>query len=151
MVQRNLNIENARIGFRNFSGAEGPYNKAGERSFAVFLDPEQAEQFSAEGWNVKYPKPREMQNDEEDTRNPHIPVSVEFRNFPPKVILIAGDRTTPLQEEEVGMLDWSEIENVDLVLRPYNWAVNGQSGVKAYLKAIYVTIVTDAFSNKYGI
>lgn len=151
MAQQQLNIESARIGFRNFAGVEGPFNKAGERSFAIFLDEQQAADLTAQGWNVKYPKERQLPEGQEDNRNPHLPVSVGFEFYPPKVILIAGDKTTPLQEEEVGMLDWAEITNVDVVIRPYNWTVNGNSGIKAYLKAIYVTIETDAFSNKYGI
>lgn len=148
---KQLNLEGAQIGFKNFSGAEGPYNKAGERSFAVFLDEELAHNLKADGWNVKHPKEREFEEGQEDTRQPHLAVSVAFNMYPPKVVLIAGDNTTVLGEGELDILDWAEIKTVDLVLRPYHWSVNGQSGIKAYLKAIYVTIETDAFSNKYGI
>lgn len=148
---KQLNIEGAQIGFKNFSGAEGPYNKAGERSFAVFLDDELASNLLADGWNVKYPKEREFEEGQEDTRQPHLAVSVAFNMYPPKIVMIAGENVTVLGEEELDILDWAEIKNVDLVLRPYHWAVNGQTGIKAYLKAIYVTIETDAFSAKYGI
>lgn len=151
MVQKQLTIENAAIGFKNFAGVEGPYNKAGERSFAVFLNDEQASQLMSEGWNVKYPKERDFGPGEEDNRNPHLAVSLTFDNYPAKVILVAGENVTPLAGDSVGMLDWAEITNVDLVIRPYNWTVNGNSGVKAYVKALYVTIETDAFSSKYGV
>lgn len=145
-----LSIEGARIGFKNFAGAEGPYNKEGERSFAIFLDDELAHQLLADGWNVKFPKDRDFDG-EEDTRQAHLAVSLTFNMFPPKIVLLNGTNVTVLGEEEVGMLDWAEITDVDVVVRPYNWTVNGNSGVKAYLKAIYVTIQTDAFASKYGI
>ena len=32
-----VTIKNARIGFRNFEGAEGKYNPAGNRNFCIFL------------------------------------------------------------------------------------------------------------------
>ena len=150
-MAKQLNIAGARIGFKNFTGLEGAYNKEGERSFAVFLDDELAETLSADGWNVKYPKPREISGDEEDTRQPYLAVEVAFGKFPPKIVTITNDIPKVLSEEEVNTLDWLEIENVDLVINPYHWSVNGNSGVKAYLKAIYATIESDMFSQKYGI
>lgn len=150
-MAKQLNIAGARIGFKNFTGLEGPYNKEGERSFAVFLDEELAETLLADGWNVKLPKLREFASDEEDTRKPHLAVEVAFGKFPPKIVTITNDIPKVLSEEEVNTLDWLEIENVDLVINPYHWSVNGNSGVKAYLKAIYATIESDMFSQKYGI
>ena len=150
-MAKQLNIAGARIGFKNFTGLEGAYNKEGERSFAVFLDDELAERLLEDGWNVKFPKPRELTSDEEDTRQPHLAVEVAFGKFPPKIVTITNDIPKVLSEEEVSTLDWLEIENVDLVINPYHWSVNGNSGVKAYLKAIYLTIESDMFSQKYGI
>ena len=37
-VKNNIVIENARIGFRNFSGKEGQFNPAGRRNFCVFIE-----------------------------------------------------------------------------------------------------------------
>ena len=150
-MAKQLNIAGARIGFKNFTGLEGPYNKEGERSFAVFLDEELAETLLADGWNVKLPRLRELASDEEDTRQPHLAVEVAFGKFPPKIVTITNDIPKVLSEEEVNTLDWLQIENVDLVINPYHWSVNGNSGVKAYLKAIYATIESDMFSQKYGI
>lgn len=146
-----INIENATIGFKNFEGREGPYNKAGEMDFAVFLDEKMALDLFEEGWNVKWPRERDSIDPDEDTRSPHLSVSVSFDNYPANVILVSNDTLTKLGEDEVSMLDWAELENVDLVIRPYTWEVNGKSGVKAYLKAGYFTIVTDVFAEKYGL
>lgn len=146
-----VSLEGVRIGFRNFSGKEGPYNKQGERSFAVFLDHELAKQMHDDGWNIKFPKENESIDPEEDTRNPYLQVSVGFDYYPANVFVISNNVPTKLDEAEVGMLDWAEIENVDLVLRPYEWSVNKNSGIKAYLKAGYFTIVSDRFAAKYGL
>lgn len=146
-----VNIENARIGFKNFEGREGMYNKKGERSFAVFLDQETAEELDAKGWNIKFPKERDDINSEEDTRTPYLIVSVGFDFYPANVFLISNGKPTKISEEEVSMLDWAEIENIDLVIRPYEWSVNRSSGIKAYLKSGYFTIATDVFAEKYGI
>jgi len=148
-----MNLEDVRIGFRNFSGAEGQYNKAGDRNFVVFLDEKKAKELEAQGWNIKWPKDRDDIDSVEDTRQPYLPVSVAFGAYPAKVVLINGDDgpATKLDESSVGMLDWADIKRVDLVVRPYNWTVNGNSGVKAYTKALYVTINEDEFAEKYGI
>lgn len=145
-------LENVRIGFRNFEGREGQYNKSGDRSFAVFLDRATAEQMADEGWNVKFPKENVNVIDPDlEPRDAYLQVSVGFNVYPANVILVSNGKTTRLSEQEVQMLDWAEIENVDLVLRPYEWSVNKNSGIKAYLKSGYFTIVTDPFAAKYNL
>lgn len=146
MVKNNIVIEGARIGFRNFSGKEGQYNPAGRRNFCVFLDDKVlAEQLLKDGWNVRTLRPRE----EGDEEQPYLQVAVNYENIPPKIVLITDHGKTNLEESEVGMLDWADIKNVDLIIRPYNWDVNGKQGVKAYAKSLYVTIEEDEFESKY--
>ena len=154
-VTNKIAIENARIGFRNFSGKEGRFNPAGKRNFCVFLekeykghrvpDEELASTLENDGWNVRYLNPRE----DGDPRQPYLQVAVKYDNIPPKIVLITSHGKNLLGEDEVSMLDWADIANVDLIISPYNYNVNGKEGVKAYLKNMYVTIEEDEFESKY--
>lgn len=141
----NISVGNAKIIFRNFAGKENKFNPKGKRNFCLLLDEEYANSLKEEGWNVKYLNPK----DPDDLPQPYIQVSVTFDNFPPNIWLIAGGKKTKLDEETVSSLDYAEIENVDLIVRPYTWEVNGKGGIKAYLKNMYVTIVENEFEKKY--
>lgn len=141
----NITVENARIIFRNFAGKESKFNAKGKRNFCLVIDNEEAEQLKEEGWNIKYLKPR----DPDEEPQAYVQVSVEYGNFPPNIWLIAGNKKTKLDEETVASLDYAEIENIDLIIRPYTWEVNGKGGIKAYVKNMYVTIVENEFEKKY--
>lgn len=152
----NVTVEDARIFFKNFSGREGQYNEAGARNFGCALPADVAEIMQKDGWNIKLSKVRE----EGDVPEPWIPIAVSFKNRPPRVVVIArkynpntGEfeqvRTT-LSEDLVGMLDYADMEKVDLMINPYVYNYNGRSGIKAYLQSIYVTIRMDALEEKYA-
>lgn len=145
MVTGNLTIEDARVVFRNFSGEEQKYNRAGDRNFCVLLDPDLASVLKNDGWAVKFLKPR----DEEESPQAYLQVKVSFGNIPPRIVLVTSRNKKELSEEDVGLLDWAELSHVDLIIRPYNWNVNGKSGIKAYLKTGYFTIVEDEFAARY--
>jgi len=145
-------MENVRIIFRNFQGKEGPYNKAGDRNFGVILPEDVAQAMEQDGWNVKRLKPSEEEKDQGiEEGPPWLSVSVNFeKGKPPKVMLVTERGRTALDETTVETLDWADITNVDLIVRPYSWEVNGNTGIKAYLSSMYVTIEEDALERKYA-
>ena len=143
---RNVTIENARIIFRNFAGREGQYNREGDRNFSVLLDEKTAAAMAEDGWNVKHLKPRE----EGDEPQAYLQVSVNFKGRPPRVVMITSRGRTTLKEDDVEVLDWADIRSSDMIIRPYDWAVNGKTGVKGYLQSIFVTIEEDELELKYA-
>lgn len=149
MAQKNDNtvlMEDVRIIFRNFAGKEGRYNREGDRNFAVLLDPDIAEAMLKDGWNVKYLKPR----DEEEEPQAYLQVSVNYKGRPPRIVMVTSRGRTNLSEDEVELLDWADIVTTDLIVRPYEWAVNGATGIKAYAQSVFVTIQEDALELKYA-
>ena len=143
---RQILIEDARIVFRNFAGVEGPFNRKGDRNFAVILDDDIAELLSADGWNVKTLAPRE----EGDTPTPYLPVAVKYEVRPPRIVMISSSGKTQLNVDTVETLDYAEIAKADVLINPYDWEVNGKTGTKAYLKSLYVTVEEDALERKYA-
>ena len=139
-------FEDARIVFRNFAGKEGMYNREGDRNFCLLLSEEEAEMMARDGWNIKALRARE----EGDPDQPYIQVSVSFKGRPPRIVMITSRGRTNLGEDECELLDWADIKMADLIIRPYEWTVNGKSGIKAYLQSIFVTIHEDALELKYA-
>lgn len=141
-----LVMEDARIVFRNFAGAEGMYNREGDRNFCVLLEEDLAAEMMADGWNIKRLKPR----DGEEQGTAYIQVSVGFKGRPPRMVMVTSRGRIELGEDECVLLDWADIDKVDLIIRPYHWNVNGRTGVKAYLKSIFVVIHEDYLELKYA-
>jgi hypothetical protein len=154
MVDNTVLMEGVRIIFRNFAGKEGKYNQEGDRNFAVLLDDNVADDMEKDDWAVKRLKPRE--DDEEPHEQAYLPVSIKYRNRagqtvrPARIVVITSRGRTNISEDEIEILDWADIENVDLIVRPFAWNVNGKGGIKAYLQSMYVTIREDPLELKYS-
>ena len=138
-------IEGAQIFWRNFSGKPSDFNAAGDRNFCVFVD-DIAPHLQADGWNVKFTKPKE----DDDEPRAFLKVAVRYSNVPPHIYITTGKNTVELDETTVGEIDKCNITNVDLVITPYQYEVAGRTGVKAYVKKMYVTIEEDPMDVKYG-
>lgn len=141
-------IEGAELIFKNFGGREDQYNTEGNRHFSVILTKEMADQLAKDGWNIKKKLPK---NEEYDPFF-MIRVAVRFDNWPPRITMLTneGRTRTMLNEDNVEILDVLDIKNVDLICTGSEWSVNGKSGIKAYLKTMFVEINEDALERKYS-
>jgi len=141
-----INIPNAKfIFYTNFKGAASPYNNEGERNFNVILEGDALQQALDYGMNVKTTKPREGYEPVN-----YIKVNIGYKYRAPIAMLINSQVKRNLTEQTIGLLDEYEYSNVDIVIRPNRWRrPNGESGVNAYLQAIYATVVEDPFVAKY--
>ena len=142
-------MEGVTLIYRNFRGEEGKFNQKGSRNFGVLLSDDVAHAMAADDWNVKWRDPRE---DAEEDVMPQgwLPVEVSYRYRPPRIVLVTSGGRTNLTEDLVDQLDWAEILNVDLIVNPSRWTVNERTGIKAYLKSMYVTIEEDPLERKYN-
>lgn len=147
-----LQIDDARIIFRNFSGRADKYNREGDRNFALIIPTQElAEELQADtnefgvGWKVKIKEPRE----EGDTPFIYLPVNVKFNGRGPKVVLISGNKKTELDEESVSILDDIDIACVDMDIRPYDGESTYGPFRSAYLQTMYVTQEIDRLGRKY--
>lgn len=142
-----LEIEDARIIYRNFEGIQTKFNREGDRNFAVIIPNEEIkDQLVDNGWNVKIKPPR----DEDDSPFMFLPIKIKFNSRGPSAYVKSGETVTRLNEETIGMLDEIDILSVDLDVRPYDWEVNDKTGRTAYLQAINIIQNTDRFGEAYA-
>lgn len=142
-----LQIDDAKIIFRNFEGRGDKFNREGDRNFSLLIeDPDTADALVREGWNVRIKEGR----DPDEGPFMRLPVKVKFTDYGPNVYLVTGDRRNELDEESIGCLDNIDIESVDMDIRPYDWEVNGRTGRTAYLQSMQVIQRIDRFAARYA-
>ena len=142
-----LQIDDARIVYRNFSGVGSKFNREGDRNFSVVIpDEELRDKLTEDSWNVKSKPSR----DEDEPPFMHLPVKIKFNDRGPNVYLVSGRKRVKLDEETIGLLDDIDILTVNLDIRPYDWDVNGKTGRTAYLQSMEVVQVLDRFAERFA-
>lgn len=147
-----VTFENATILWPNLSGAADKFNTEGDRNFNLRLTKQEADDLAADGWNVKCKLARPNDPDQDGEERCVLKVTVNFGNKPPRIIMI-GSKTksrTELGPDLAGLVDAAEIQQCDISFVPYFWDVNGNIGVTAYLKTMYVVVVEDELDKKWA-
>lgn len=140
----NIIVRGARIRYKNFSGKETQYNRAGDRNFNLIIEDEDfAQKLISDGWNIKIKKPKDPQ------AKPFyaLPVAVSYKCYAPTVILKNSVGERVLEEETIGLLDTAELKNIKLEIRPRQWEISGNKGIKAYLRTFVATLVENPFAH----
>lgn len=144
-------LQGVRIKYRNFRGLERKINgrimnQEGKRNFCVVLNEEQYEDLRDKGWQVK------AGIDKDGEPEYTIKVSISFGGRPPMIKMRPTDKEKGimLDEETIDQLDFVDIENADLVIRPYVWDETGKYGASAYLRSMQVDIYVDPLEATMG-
>lgn len=138
----NVIIKDAKFYVRNFAGKAGKFNAEGDRYFLVWLDKDAAIELSELGWNVKWKDAQE----EGDEASAYLKVAVSYKYKAPIIRAITQEKTTQLTEDLVSMVDEYDVLRCDMEVNPSTWSVNGNTGVKAYLKAMNIVVEEDTLA-----
>lgn len=174
-----LQIDDAKIIFRNFAGAPSKFNREGDRNFAVVINDmvrsiDDVQKLKDNGWKDDEIFVNEdaavvpamviadrlategwnvkIRDPKEEFDNPFIflPVKIKFNDRGPRVYLVSGNNTNNISEDMVSMLDNIDIITTSMDIRPYDWDVNGKTGRTAYLQVIEVVQNVDRFAERYN-
>ena len=173
----NLNVENAAMIYKNFSGKPTRVNpQGGKRTFSLALSRDLAEKLNDQGWNIKVKEVRDQVVEGEMTRTvgwqdyianyqtefDHALIYTEIvvnenSEYPPKIYKVSefnGEKTiAPIPPEQWYRLDESELMNIDVSIHPYTHgrSLANPDAKKGYLKSMYaVSVPVDAFGGKYA-
>lgn len=139
-----LEVEGVKLIYRNFSGAPSQYNADGDRNFCFIIEDEkQAKELQKDGWNVKI-------RETEDGSFSFMKVKINMNSsYPPKIKMIIGEKAVTIDENNINLLDGADIQYADIVINPYEWEVNGSTGISAYLSELYVVCNSSRIGEKY--
>lgn len=134
--------------YRNFAGNPTKFNRdGGDRSFCIRLNPEAAEWFKDNNFNVQE---RVNPNDPDLGPTYVLSVKVNFSYRPPTIVMISGNRGTTLTEETVSLLDTADIQKADVAINPRDYIKrDGTPGRTAYCLSLYATIAENPYAEKY--
>jgi len=153
----NITLEDAKFfGRPNFSGVEDRF-KDSRRKFTVLIPNEVADQLRDMGWNVKTNIPTQEELAEFPDREPlsHLKVMVDV----PKedgsggslVQIRMGDNVETLTVGNLGVVDRSRIETMDMELRAWEYDRDERPGqYSARLVALVANIRPNILEQKYG-
>lgn len=138
-------VENARLMFTNFSGAETQYNAAGKRNFCVEItNPDMIDSLKKEGVNIKT-----RQVSEYDPPIFYVKVNVNFNSaYPPEVNMYTRRKVNRLDEMTVGMLDNADIIDSEVEFTTYTYDPRS-GGSSCYLRRLEVAIAESNFAKRY--
>lgn len=141
--------------FRNFEGAAGKFNNAGDRNFCLIIDEDLAGELQSKGFSVKHTKAR----DDEYDSVPYIKIKVGFtlkdgtdNPYPPKIYKIDSTGMKALDKTTVKFLDGARISKADLIFSGYQYEdrETGETRYSAYLRNLYVEIEENALEREYN-
>ena len=119
----NVIMENVKIATRKFAG-RGP-----SRYVDVSLDKSTALALINKGWDV-------WSNVESQLR-----VYIDFDMYPSTVIFLVTEKgKTKIDLDTLPVLSEVEFDNVDLCIKPYKFKEGSETGTKACVSSLYVTI-----------
>ena len=155
-VTRSLKFEEVPgrdIWWRNMQGNATQVSPAGNRSFAIALDDDLAQELSDEGWTCIAFRPRDK-NDPDSPILPRFKIKMYLNSpNPPRIYIASSDGKRRTQVDESYLddqnIDKRGIDWCDIAVNPYNWNVRGDSGCTAYLSEITIKLEEGAFDYKY--
>lgn len=148
-----LQIDDARITYKNFEGRGDKFNREGDRNFALIIPSQEIADELLEdknnygvSWNVKIKPPRTEDGD----AFIYLPVKVRFTERGPIVYLKSGRNRQRLNEDTIEILDKIAINYIRMDIRPYDDVVNGKPFRAAYLHSMEVVQEIDRFTAEYA-
>lgn len=148
-----LQIDNARIIWPNFAGAEKGYDREGDRNFTLVFDNEElVDELIADGWNIK--KRPSDDPDEPPFMTMKVKLSYTVRRdgsvFGPKAYLWTNGVRNELDQDSIACLDHIDRGEINMDIRPHDWEYHGKTGRTARLNVIEVFQNVDRFQERYA-